>query len=108
MLPKQNRLTKKKDFDAVFGAGKSIKGNFLIAKVLDSNLPESRFGFIVSKKVSNKATVRNKVKRQLRSIISAATKTTPPADVVFIALPGIQKKELFELKESVDHLFKKL
>ena len=69
MLPKLNRLTKKKDFEAVFNKGKSIKNDFLIFKILKNHLRENRFGFIVSKKVSNKANQRNKVKRRLRSAV---------------------------------------
>ena len=109
MLPKKNRLTKKTDFDAVFKNGKSIKTDFSVWKVSESHLPESRFGFVVSKKVSNKAIVRNKVKRRLRSIVFAQLKNISLSkEVVVVTLPGIEKKEFSEIQDMVSHFFKKI
>ena len=109
MLPKINRLTKKKDFEVVFKKGRSIKNGFLVCKILESQLPESRFGFVVSKKVSNKATVRNKVKRRLRDVVHARLKNTKAGiDVIIIALPGIEKKEYLQIQEMVDGVFHNL
>ncbi len=114
MLPKQNRLTKKKDFDVVFKGGESVKNGFLICKVLKNpstssgQAKESRFGFVVSKKISNKATVRNKVKRRLRDAVSAHLKgIKKTADVVILTLPGIEKKEFAEIQEMVNGALKK-
>ena len=41
MLPRINRLTKKKDFQAVFQKGKSIKYDFLLCKTLKNNLKKA-------------------------------------------------------------------
>ena len=108
-MPKPNRLTKKKDFDLVFKKGESVKNGFLIFKMLKSNLPESRFGFVVSRKVSGKATVRNKVKRRLRDAIFLRLKELKGViDVVVITLPGIEKKEFLEIQNMVGGGLKKL
>ncbi len=108
MLPKINRLTKKKDFETVFKNGESVKNYFLIFKILKNNLKESRFGFIVSKKVSNKATVRNKIKRRLRDAVWGELKNFQKSvDVVIITLPGIKDKEFSEIQEVVRGIFKK-
>ena len=61
MLPKINRLTKKRDFQAVFQEGRSVKDDFLIFKISKSHLKKSRFGFIVSKN-------RNRTAKHLTSI----------------------------------------
>ena len=114
MLPKINRLTKKKDIDLVFKKGRSFKNDFLVFKTMKNHLKESRFCFIVSKKVSNKATVRNKVKRRLRSIIlNNFKKNSPnsikkPLDIIIIALFGIEKKEFSEVKSNIFKVFEKL
>ncbi len=109
MLPKPNRLTKKKDFDAVFGAGKSAKATFLIGKVLANNLKESRFGFVVSKKISLKATVRNKIRRRLREAIALQLpEITTPVDMVLITLPLVAKKGFDEISQEVRLVSKKL
>lgn len=68
MLPKVNSLKKKKDFEKVFKEGQSFKESFLYLKIKKNNLKSSRFGFVVSKKISKKATIRNKIKRRLREI----------------------------------------
>jgi len=109
LLPKINRLTKKKDFEAVFKKGKSVKNGFLVFKILNNSLLKNRFGFIVSKKVSNKATIRNKVKRRLRAIISKELDDIKGyRDMVIITLPGIEKKEFSELQENIHTIFKKI
>jgi ribonuclease P protein component len=107
MLPKANRLTKKKDFDVVFRGGKTVRGDFLMAKVLESQLPASRFGFVVSKKVSSKATVRNKVKRRLRDAVGDLIAGKKPVDVVLVALTGIDKQDFAQLQNTVKAMFKK-
>jgi len=108
MLPKVHRLTKKKDFDAVFKDGKGIKSGFLIFKILKGG-SHSRIGFIVSKKVSGKATVRNRVKRIMRAAVQThlgALKT--PSDIVMVALSGIEKAEPANIKDAVEKVFKKI
>lgn len=109
MLPKINRLTKKKDFELVFKKGEVFKNTFLLCKTMKNNLKESRFGFVVSKKISSKAVVRNRVKRRLRqAFINNMRKFNPPIDVVVIALSGIEKKEFLEIQEKVVVFLNKL
>src|SRR3989344_6565158 len=68
-LSGKSRLSKKRDFDTVFKEGKTIKGSFLFIKVVRNNHEISRFGFIVSSKVSKKAVTRNKIRRELSDFI---------------------------------------
>lgn len=109
MLPKINRLTKKKDFDLVFKHGKSIKNGFLICKILKNHLTDNRFGFIVSKKISNKSTIRNKVKRRLRSIIAKELNViSGHYDIIINTLPGIEKQEFIETQKTIISFLKKI
>lgn len=108
MLPNINRLTKKKDFDMVFKNGESIKSDFLVLKVLKNQFDKSRFGFVVSKKISNKATIRNLVKRRLRGAVSEKlSEVKGSADIVIITLPGIEKKRFSQIREVIAGIFKK-
>ena len=108
MLPKKNRLTKKKEFDLVFRGGRILKNDFLVARFLKNHIPENRFGFIVAKKVSKKGTVRNKVKRQLRYIISQEIRNIKSGiDWIIIAQPGIEKKSFFEIKKALNGFLKR-
>jgi len=102
MLPQVNRVKKKKDFEALFKNSRSFKNNLFIFKIAKNSLEINRFGFVVSQKVSKRATVRNKVRRRLASAVRAEAKNTKAgADVVIIALSGIEKKEFSEVKEAV-------
>ena len=108
MLTKINRLKKEKDFERIFKKGKSFKNGFLILKIVLNDLEESRFGFIVSQKVSKKAVLRNKIKRRLRDIIQKnIAKIKKGVDVALIVLPGLEKKSFLETKETLDVLLKK-
>ena len=107
MLSKINRIRKKKDFELIFKNSKSFKNNIFILRIAKNSLGLFRFGFVVSQKVSKKAVIRNKVKRRLSDIIKAELKNFSDIqsengkDLVFITLPGIEKKEFSELKELV-------
>jgi len=108
MLSKINRLRKKKDIERVFGKGKRFKEDFLILKITRNALSQTRFGFIVSQKVSKKATLRNKIKRRLREIVSKKMgKFKKGLDVLLIAHPGLETKDFWEIDETLNKLFKK-
>ncbi|MFH1841249.1 MAG: ribonuclease P protein component [Candidatus Nealsonbacteria bacterium] len=108
MLPKENRLKKKKDFEKIFKKGKGFKESFLFLKILKNNLKISRFGFVVSGKVSKKATVRNKTKRKLRETIRInLCRIKPGFDGIFLVNKGLEVKKSPEIKEIIDNLLKK-
>ncbi|MFA5742426.1 MAG: ribonuclease P protein component [Candidatus Paceibacterota bacterium] len=101
MLPKENRLVKKRDFEKVLKQGKGFKQKTLFLKTVENNLPQSRFGIIVSKKTAKKAVDRNKIKRQIREIIwKNINKIKKGYDLVFIAWPLI-KNEGYQEKLSI-------
>ena len=107
MLTRRKRLRKKKEFEEVFKKGKGFKGDFLVLKILKGKLREARFGFVVSQKVSKKAVIRNKVKRRLRAIIKEKEKGFKKGfEIVIIALPGAEKKNFWEVKKTLEKLFK--
>lgn len=107
VLPEINRLSQKKDFAVVFKSGKGVKGNFLIFKILKNNSNKLRVGFIVSKKVSNKATIRNKVKRRLRAaVLGELKKNNLSADIIVIALSGARDRNILEIQKEISKIFK--
>lgn len=128
MLAKENRLRKKRDFEAIFKNGETFKEGFLILRKTGNNLDIDRFGFIVSQKISKKANIRNKVKRRLREVVGLSIKNhlllnnflannnktidtkndkKRGLDMALIALPGIEKKDFSETKENLIKLFEK-
>jgi len=109
MLPRVNRIKKKKDFEAVFKearkAPQSLKSNLFILKVAKNNLGLNRLGIMVSQKVSKKAVERNKVRRRAINAIKDEIKNIKAGtDLVLIALPGIEKKGFAEIKESIHNI----
>jgi len=108
MLPKQNRLKNKKDFETLFKNGKGCKGDFIYIKFSENNSENSRFGFIVSTKFSKKAVLRNKIKRLLREVIKAKIKDIKKGiDVAIIINPGLKYNNIKELDIKIENLFKK-
>jgi len=108
MLPKINRLKKKKDIERVFRSGKGIKEDFLILKTAQSSLKNPRFAFIVSSKVSKKAVLRNKIRRRLSKLAALKIgKIKKNIDFVLIAAPGLENKDFWETDETINKLFQK-
>ncbi|MEA1936497.1 MAG: ribonuclease P protein component [Patescibacteria group bacterium] len=108
MLKKEFRLRKQKDFENVFNKGFYFSGDFLLLKTAKNGLPISRFGFIVSKKISKKAVERNRVKRLLRESVRLMQENVRAGfDAVFISKTGIVGKEFKEINLAAGELLKK-
>ncbi len=70
MLPLVHRLKARDLFATAFEQGSRYRGETLrlwVRRTADSGQP-TQIGLVVSKKVSKKAVVRNRIKRQLRAI----------------------------------------
>lgn len=108
MLPKANRLKKKKDIKRVLKEGETFKEDFLILKMIKNGLKNSRFAFIISQKISKKAVLRNKIKRRLRELVRLKIKKIKGGwDLIFLGTPGLEEKDFWELEEVINKLFKK-
>jgi ribonuclease P protein component len=108
MLPKINRLKKNNDFQKVFKSGRGFSEDFLFLKFLDNGLKISRFGFIISNKITKKATLRNKIKRKLRELVrQKLPKIKKGLDVVIVvrALPDTENFK--KIEKVMDRLFSK-
>ncbi|MFH1656274.1 MAG: ribonuclease P protein component [Candidatus Nealsonbacteria bacterium] len=108
MLSEKNRLKKKTDFEKVFKKGKAYKEDFLFLKFIKNDLEDSRFGFVVSNKVSKKAIVRNKIRRRLKALTKTKLSIIEKGiDSVIIVRPGLEINDFWELEEKINKLFKK-
>jgi len=79
----RHRLTKRRDFAAVYRKGRAFAHPLVVLRLLPNQLPYSRYGFVVSKTVG-KAVVRNQVRRRLREGIRTLL-VQPGWDIVVIA-----------------------
>lgn len=113
MLKKINRLTKDRDFDNIFNplAGKSRSSYDKITgiRAVANKTEYSRFGILVGVKISKKAVVRNKIKRQIREIIKENLKNIKSGyDYIIITQLAIKDKGYQKIEESICGNFKKL
>jgi ribonuclease P protein component len=90
-VQRRNRLSRSRDFDAVYRQGRSVGTRFLVLYWFkrEDGAGDPRLGLAVTKGVGN-AVVRNKLKRQLREAWRARLATTPVEnDYVLVAKPGL-------------------
>ncbi len=108
MIPKNNRLTTKKEFTRVFTKGRLFRSKGVSMKVARNGLDDSRFGFVVSNKVSKKAVVRNRIRRRLRvSVGRRLAQIEPGFDVAILVFKEAVDMGFKELDSSVERLIDK-
>ncbi|WNZ48909.1 ribonuclease P protein component [Leptolyngbya boryana CZ1] len=69
MLPQENRLRHRRDFDAVYQRGFRRGSRCFTLRVLKTPEQPTQIGISISKKVSKRAVIRNRIKRQVRAIL---------------------------------------
>jgi ribonuclease P protein component len=93
-VQRKHRLSRSRDFDAVYRHGRSTSTRFLTLYWFsrdESDVGEPRLGLAVPKAVGS-SVVRNRIKRQLREIWRARLETEAlPAtnDYVLVVRPGL-------------------
>jgi len=85
-----NRLSRSRDFDAVYRHGRSVSSRFLVLYWFpQEEAGAPRFGFSVPRAVGG-ALERNKIKRQLREVwASRLDRVAAGHDYVLIVRPGL-------------------
>jgi ribonuclease P protein component len=100
-LPKANRLKSRKDFQAVFREGIRRHGSYLTLRALKplcsinpsldtatGHLASTQIGVSISTKVSKRAVVRNRIKRQITAALyNLLPKLSPGWRLVVIVKP---------------------
>ena len=89
-MKRANRLSRSRDFDAVYRQGRSVSSRFLVLYWFPQEEPaEPRFGFSVPKSIGG-AVERNRIKRQLRDVWRARLERVPEGhDYVLIVRAGL-------------------
>ena len=111
-MKRANRLSRSRDFDAVYRHGRSVSSRFLVLYWFpQEEAAAPRFGFSVPKSVGG-AVERNKIKRQLREIVRGRLEGEPPTNdyvlVVRQGLPEAVESNGHEwLEERVDEVLSK-
>jgi ribonuclease P protein component len=94
-VQKKHRLSRSRDFDAVYRHGRSTSTRFLtlhwFERSSEDDAPEPRLGLAVPRAAGN-AVVRNRIKRQLREIWRAKLEAgafPTSNDYVLVVRPGL-------------------
>ena len=89
-MPRANRLTRSRDFDAVYRHGRSTATRYLVLYrfAREEGEAAARLGIAVPRKAGG-AVTRNRLKRQLREVWAQLPEPGSPADYVLVARPGL-------------------
>jgi ribonuclease P protein component len=93
-VKRRHRLSRSRDFDAVYRRGRSVSTRYLVLysfpRPSEAEAPEDpRLGLAISRKVGG-AVVRNRLKRRLHAAFGElADDVAPGHDYVLVARPGL-------------------
>jgi ribonuclease P protein component len=86
----------------------TIHTDSLVMKIAPNELPYSRFGFVVSRKVAKQATVRNRSKRQIRSCIeNMFLQIVPGYDMLLVLKKRVVSEKLSLCQSLAESLRRK-
>nr|WP_263858253.1 ribonuclease P protein component [Waterburya agarophytonicola] len=114
-MPKAQRLRNRKDYRAVYDRGIRCYSPNLTLIALNAKQNEicasptaSMFGISISKKVSKKAVVRNRIKRQIKGIIRSQGKAIAPGwKIVIVVKPKAIECKYEHFLRELEELLKK-
>ena len=110
-MKKEYRVCKNYEFSSIIHQQNLVKSSSFICYFDKRKENHSRFGISVGKKIGN-AVCRNKVKRQVRSMIDAIFEFNEDYDLILIIRPMYLKKSyeqnLSELNENKKKIDKKM
>lgn len=109
MIPRKFRLSGRKNIEKVKSEGKFVQSDSFGLVYLDkSNDDKPRFGIIVSKKISSKATVRNKVKRMIRyNLMQLAARIKRGYDLMLLIKRNILDLDSLSFKKELESALKR-
>jgi ribonuclease P protein component len=122
-LPQSNRLRHWRDFQTVYQKGIRRSGRFLTLRglrqrnnvvdtppsskslAMDESKPPTRIGISISQKVSKKAVVRNRIKRQIRAIFRQfLPRLSTGWQLVVVVRPGAEKCDYGQILRELEQL----
>ena len=105
-FPREARLVRRGDFDAVYRAGKRRSSSHFTVFFRANQLPVSRFGFSIKKALGG-AVVRNRIRRRIREIVRCHRMEIPAGcDIVIHPKSGVARAEFVSLTADLVRLMK--
>ncbi|MFH1375471.1 MAG: ribonuclease P protein component [Patescibacteria group bacterium] len=94
MLSGKFRLRKKEEVDLVFHKGKSVSLPEFTFKFLPNAFGTTRIAVLVGKKLSNKASARNRIRRRLREVARLNLEQLPQGLDLLIIARSLKLREI--------------
>ncbi|HJX94573.1 MAG TPA: ribonuclease P protein component [Candidatus Acidoferrum sp.] len=105
-FPREARLVRRGDFDAVYRSGKRRSSSHFTAFFRANQLPVSRFGFSIKKALGG-AVVRNRIRRRIREIVRCHRMEMPTGwDIVIHPKSSVARSEFAALTADLVRLMK--
>jgi ribonuclease P protein component len=114
VLPKKHRIHKDSDFKEIFSSRKVVYSKYLSInfdfKLKNPDTPKPQVAVVTSKKVSNKAHIRNKLRRQIYSIIRETEiyRENKAIRMIVVCKSAILDLSFKEIKQEVENLLQKI
>lgn len=107
-FPRSARLLDATDFAALRTGSQRIPGRHFHATLALRDRPGARLGMAVSRRVSLRATQRNRIKRLIRESFRTARTALPGADILIIARPGAAAVDNAALSAELARLWRRV
>ena len=105
-FPREARLVRKSEFDAVYRAGKRRSSSHFTVFFRANEQPQSRFGFSIKKTLGG-AVVRNRIRRRLREVVRCHRLEIPAGwDIVIHPKSSVARAEFAALTADLLRLLK--
>jgi ribonuclease P protein component len=100
-FPREARLVRRGEFDAVYRAGKRFSSSHFTVFVRRNDLALNRFGFSIKKALGG-AVVRNRIRRRVREIVRCHRQEIPTGwDIVIHPKSSVAKAEFAALQQDL-------
>ena len=107
-FPREARLVRRGEFDAVYRAGKRRSNSHFTIFLRANQLPQSRFGFSIKKALGG-AVVRNRIRRRVREIVRCHRLEIPAGwDIVIHPKSNVAKAEFATVTADLLRLLERI
>ncbi|WP_249029278.1 ribonuclease P protein component [Tannockella kyphosi] len=106
-MKKENRICKNEEFQEIIRLKQSVANACFVMYFRKNNSEKTRIGISVSKKLGN-AVVRNKIKRQIRSLVQETIELNNGFDYIIIVRNKYITISYSQAKKEIQYLLKKV
>lgn len=105
-MKKEYRIKKQQEMDKIFKTGKKFKSNNFMLVYKNANEEHFRFAISIGSKFGN-AVERNKIKRQIRAIISKNKQCLKKYLFIIVVKPNEEKQDFIQIENELINNLKK-